>query len=143
MKIQQAAPADLEPLVANLFLLKKQMEDAAGAFHEAQDALVRYMEIAQRKTLRDSQDGYIMQATYKQQTSVSIDESGLRKKMGAPRFDKYTVKKLDRRKLEADLDGNEELQLLVSPYVTTKKSKPFLQLTMKEDKSESSGTDDQ
>lgn len=133
---EEPAPDQLQGLILNLQNAKVQVEAMQQALAHAQGALTRYMEEHQRKTVRTSADGYILQATYKQQTSVKIDEPGLRKKMGASAYDKYTMKKLDRKKLEAALDDDAALRLVVAPYVNVTKSAPFIQLTMKEDKAE-------
>jgi len=51
-------------------------------------------------------------------------------------FNKYTYRKLDRKKLEAALDAGEVPSVKVAPYVDTKMSAPFIRFTMKEDNEE-------
>lgn len=145
MKITPSAPgvASVETLILTVNRLKRLIEEYQNLHAEAQAALVAQMEANKRKTYEISKDGYVFRATYKQNTQVSIDEQGLRKQMTAPVFDKYTVKKLDRKKLEQALDDDEQLRLVVAPYVTTKKSAPFVQLTMKEDKNEPDDGEDE
>lgn len=137
MKIVATVEDDIESMILAVQAARSKMEHYQDQLSRQQKVLTDYMEANQRKTLRVSDgEGFVVQATYKQQTSVKIDEDGLRKKMGAPNFDKYTVKKLDRKKLEAALDDSEALRLVVAPYVTVSKSAPFIQMTVKEDKAE-------
>lgn len=123
-------------MVLALAAARRDVEKMQEAFAKAQRALADYMETHQRKTVKITDEGFLFQATYSRQTSVKIDEDGLRKKMGAKEFDQYTVKKLDRKALEQALDDNEALQLTVAPFVSTTQSEPFIRLTIKEDKSE-------
>ncbi len=123
-----------ETLTLRLREAKDRLEQATKVFDETKQSLTKLMEVYKRKTVRATDGVLLIQATYKQNSQVIIDEEGLRKRMGAPVFDGFTFKKLDRKKLEQALDDDEALRLAVAPFVTTKKSAPFIQLTVKEQK---------
>ena len=98
--------------------------------------LLNYMEARSRKTIKVTADGYLLQCTYTQQTTVKVDEKGLKKALGAPVFNKFTKRVLDRRALEAALDKGSVSPVKVTPFITATKSDPFIRFTMKEDKHE-------
>lgn len=124
---------EYEDLIGEYADAKAAVEQAHRKLSAVTAELTAWMQAMGRKTLKASRDGYLMQATYTQQTTVKIDETGLRKKLGAKEFDRYTVRKLDRKRFEEALDAGEIDAVKVIPFVTTKKSDPFIKFTVRED----------
>lgn len=121
-----------DPLVAD-FLTARQIRDRAQAdLDEAQDRLIKQMEQDQRKSFRWTSDGVSRAITYVQAHTTVIDEAGLRKALGAKAFDRYTIKKLDRKAMEKAMDEGKVDPVTVSRYVTLKPNKAHLSLTEKE-----------
>lgn len=70
-----------------------------------------------------------MKATYKQNTSIQIDEVGLKKAVGAKVWPHITTAKVDRAKLETAIDKGEIPAETVGQYLTTRPSRPYIQYT--------------
>jgi hypothetical protein len=94
------------------------------------------MERKQRKTVTDTLDGHTFSATYTQRTTTQINEEGLRKAMGARVFNKYTIRKLDRKALEKAMGDGVVDPTLVAQYVEQVPGKTFLTYRVKEENSE-------
>jgi hypothetical protein len=90
------------------------------------------MEKGQKKTLSYEADGKKFSATYTQRTTNQINEAGLRKAMGARTFDKYTVKKLDRKALEKAMTDGDVDPMVVAKFVEQVPGKTFLTYRAKE-----------
>ena len=121
-----------DPLVAD-FLTARRIRDRAQAdLDEAQDRLIKQMEQDQRKSFKWTDEGWSRTVTYVQAHTTVIDEAGLRKALGARAYDRYTIKKLDRRAMEKAMDEGTVDPITVSRYVTLKPNKPHLSLTEKE-----------
>lgn len=86
----------------------------------------------QRKTAEVEDGGKKYRVTYVQGETTQVDEAGLRKALGAVTFRKYTVQKLDRKKLEDAMDSGDVDPIVVGQFVSVKPSKPFLRFTIKE-----------
>lgn len=125
-----------ERLIAAYAAAKAQVERDQAKLRGIADDLIDYMQVKGRKTLKTSKDGYLLQATYSRRTSVVVDEKGLRKRLGAPVYDKYTKRVLDKRLLEEGLERGEVDRVTVTPFITTKHSEPFIVFTTKEDRRE-------
>ena len=70
--------------------------------------------------------------TFVQQERTQIDEKGLRRALTAKVYDKYTIKKLDRKALEEAMGTGEVDPMVVSKYVSPVKGEPFLRYTEKD-----------
>jgi hypothetical protein len=68
--------------------------------------------------------------TYVKPTRVDIDEEGLAQALTPEVFDRYTVRKLDKAKMEKAMDTGEIDPAVVAPYVLTRVSKPYLKYSM-------------
>ena len=75
-------------------------------------------------------------ATYVQTRTPIVDEKGLRKALGAKRYDQFTVKKLDRKAMERAMDAGELDTSTVAKFVTEKLSTPYLKFSVSEKKEE-------
>lgn len=88
----------------------------------------------QRKTLTiETAEGIKFSGTYTQRTTSQINEAGLRKALGARTFNKFTVRKLDRKALEAAMTEGAVDPVTVAQYVDQVPGKAFLTFRAKED----------
>jgi len=121
-----------EDLVADYLVAKAQAQKANELLEELTQRLIKQMEADQRKTIIWRFGTEIRTLTHVQGHTTYIDEAGLRKALTAKVFDKYTVRKLDRKKMETAMDTGEVEAKVVAPYVTMRPNKPFLKYTVKE-----------
>ena len=84
------------------------------------------MKANQRKTVTLESEGRKFTATYTQRTTTQIDERGLRKALTAKVFDKFTVKKLDRKALEAAMGEGAVDPMVVAKFVEQVPGKTYL-----------------
>lgn len=91
------------------------------------------METDSTKSMKVTVQGMAKQVTYVQTKSYEVDEKGLRKALTAKVFDKYTVKKLERAKLEKAIDDGEVDPMVVARFVAEKPNKPYLRYSEKEE----------
>lgn len=101
-------------------------------YEDLTEALTKQMEADQRKTFKWNQGGVVKVLTYVQQHQTDIDEPGLRKALTAKVFDRYTVRKLDRKRMEQAMDTGEVDPITVSRFVTQRPKKPYLTYTERE-----------
>lgn len=94
------------------------------------------MEADQRKTFHWSVNGVPHTLTYVAGKTTYVDEVGLRKALGARAFDRYTVRKLDRRAMEQAIDNFEVDRYVVAKFVSTKPKKAYLTHSHKEEEEE-------
>jgi hypothetical protein len=119
-------------LVAQYLQARTERDKAQAALDEASARLIKQMEADQRKAFR-WKDGSAQHAvTYVQKRTAVIDERGLRKALTAKVFDRYTVKKLDRKRMEEAMDTGAIDPVTVSRYVELKPSRPYLEYREKE-----------
>lgn len=121
-----------DPLVSEFLAARAARDKAQATLDEVQDRLIKQMERDQRKSFRWTSDGVRRAISYVQATTTVIDEKGLRKALGAKVFDKYTVRKLDRKAMEVAMDDGTIDPVTVSRFVTLKPNRPHLSLTEKE-----------
>lgn len=81
------------------------------------------------KSASRTQDGIRYQATYVQREVSVINEAALRRELTAKVYDKYTVKKLDRKKLEQAMDDGAVDPMKVLNHVHMEKSAPYIKYT--------------
>jgi hypothetical protein len=91
------------------------------------------MEVNQRKTVAYEEDGVKYTATYTQRTTNQINEEGLRKALTAQVYDKFTVKKLDRKALEKAMTDGEVDPVVVAKFVEQVPGKTYLTYRAKEE----------
>lgn len=97
-----------------------------------EEELIADMTRRQEKTSSAQDGGKKYQVTFVQGETTSINEESLRKSLGATRYRKYTVEKLDRKKLEAAMELGEVDPIVVGQHVTVKASNPYLRFTEKD-----------
>jgi hypothetical protein len=123
---------DPDPLVGDYLIARQARDKAQAALDDAQARLMKQMEADQRKTYKFSTGHAAYTVSYVQAHTTVIDEAGLRKALGARAFDRYTIKKLDRKAMEKAMDEGKVDPITVSRYVTLQPNKPHLSLTEKE-----------
>lgn len=119
--------------------LFKEYVAARQAFDQAErhlkiltEALAAEMAEKHQKSFKQiDNEGKVRTVTFVQNQNIKIDEKGLRRALTAKVYDKFTVKKLDRKALE-DAIGTEIDPMVVSKYVTTEPGRPYLRYTEKD-----------
>jgi len=119
-------------LVHEYLSLRAVRDRAERDYQEVTERLMKQMEADQRKSYRWEENGQKRLLTYVQSRRTEIDEKGLRKALTAKVFDKYTVKKLDRKAMETAMDAGDVDPVIVSRYVQVNLSKPFLKFSEQE-----------
>lgn len=114
-----------EELVQRLHLARVNREQADVEVKKLERQMVDLMEADSRKTVTAGE----VQVTYVRPTRVKVDEAGLRKALGAKTFDKYTVSKLDTKKLEKGLENEELSAEQVSPFISEEVGSPYLRVS--------------
>lgn len=94
------------------------------------------MKHKQVKTAILDKGGVKFSATYTQRTTNQINEQGLRKALGARAYDKFTVKKLDRRALEQAMSDGDVDPMIVAKFVEQVPGKTFLTYRAKDETSD-------
>lgn len=84
------------------------------------------MRIDQQKTYDWADESRNGSVTYSERSNIVIDESGLRKALGARVFNRYTTRVLDRSAMEKALEAGEVDQDVVSRFVTSGPVSPVL-----------------
>lgn len=123
------APSEL---VTDYLAARVERDRAQERFSELEERLIKEMEADQRKTYRWQGGGRTHVLTYTQSSTTNVDEPGLRKALTAKVYDKYTVRKLDRHKMENAIDAGEVDPVVVSRFVTMTPRKAYLRYTDKE-----------
>jgi len=131
MRITQTR--DRDDLLRRYAEARRAEEDAKRRRALVEEELMAEMTKSQLKSTSTRDGGKRLQVTYVQGETASIDEAGLRKALGATAFRKYTVEKLDRKRLEAAMDTGEVDPIVVGQFVSVAPSKPYLRFTEKED----------
>jgi len=93
----------------------------------------------QRKNLTLSSEGKKFSATYTQRTTNQINESGLRKALTAKVYDKFTVKKLDKKALEQAMSDGVVDPHVVARFVELVPGKTYVTYREKEEADEPAG----
>lgn len=87
------------------------------------------MERNQVKSAVVEDSDLVHRVTFVQREVIKIDEKGLRRALKAKVYDRFTVKKLDRKALEGAMERGEVDPMIVSQYATVEKSSPYLRYT--------------
>lgn len=97
---------------------KQRLIEAQEAYDKAEHELVEFIRANEKKSaVADFGDKHV-KATVVQRENVTVDESGLRKAIGAKLFDSFCVKKLDKTALKHGIADN-----LVDPVIVAQHSK--------------------
>lgn len=92
-------------------------------------ALLEQMEEKHQKSYKWNKGGLTRTVTYVKGERSVIDEKGLRKALTAKVYDKFTEKKLIRRKLEEAMNNGEVDPMVVAQHVTTTPTAGYLRYT--------------
>lgn len=112
------------------YLEARRAHDTATArLKAAQKTLIQKMTREQRKSLTTQDGGKQYRVTYVQNMRNNIDESGLKKALGAVAFRKVCKQVIDRKVLEQAMEDGSVDPMVVGQYVTTLPSEPFLKFT--------------
>ena len=125
-RIHEDPQAAVDPLLSEYLDAKAAFDLAKARLDVAASELLNSMEDKHQKSYRWTNGDRQRSVTYVRSDRAEIDEKGLRKALTAKVFDKYTVKKLDRKAMEAAMDTGEVDPMIVSKYVTTKPGAPYL-----------------
>lgn len=133
-----ANTTERDPVLDEYLAARKAADSANQRLKDAQEKLTAHMAEHQTKTMAVEEDNQRVSITYTQRENVTIDEKGLRKALTAKVYDKYTVKKLDRKAMERAMDDGAVDPMLVGKYVTVSTSTPYLTVRVNEIKEEES-----
>ena len=122
-------PAPAVNPVAEYIKARAELEAKQAEVAELAEALIKQMETDQRKSYRQRIGDQNYSLTYTRASSTLIDEPGLRKALGAKSFDKYTLRILDRKAMEAAMDQGEVDPVTVSKYVRVTHGRTYLRLS--------------
>lgn len=133
MQIARKLDTDEQEALLNYIDAKRDADQANSRLTNAEAKLLGLMETKQRKTLGYTIDGTKFTATYTQRTTNQINETGLRKALTAKVFDKFTVKKLDRKALEKAMSDGDVDPLIVAKFVDQVPGKTYLTYRAKDE----------
>lgn len=119
-----------QSLIEAYLSAKAAADRAQERVAELAERLCKEMEATQTKTYTTDD----AKVTYVRNSTTKIDEKGLRRALRAKVFDRYTVRKLDRRAMEAAMDTGEVDPVIVSKFVHTEYTKPYLRVSAPEEK---------
>lgn len=128
----QLITEDEQEALINYIEAKKDADRAQERLAQAEANLLVQMQAHKRKNLTLASEGRKFSATYTQRTTNEIDESGLRKALTASVFDKFTVKKLDRKALERAMSDGDIDPVVVAQFVKQVPGKTFVTYRVKE-----------
>jgi prolyl-tRNA editing enzyme YbaK/EbsC (Cys-tRNA(Pro) deacylase) len=114
---------------AEYLLAKADADRAQRRLTIAEQALKDLMAATHAKTLTLDTGDIKHRVTYVTRETHKIDEKGLRKALRARVFDRFTERRLVRSRLEAAMASGEVDPMLVSKYVETVQSAPYLRYT--------------
>lgn len=135
MQIKQNNPR-VEAAFQKLIRARKIADSAHRLVELAETELLDEMEQQKTKTVSTTQDGHVFSATYTQRSSTQLNEPGLRRALTARVFDKYTVRKLDRKALEQAMTAGEVDPVVVAQFAEQVPGKTFLTYRVKEERNE-------
>ena len=131
-RIREEERATYDKTFAAYLEAKAAADRASHNLKVAQQALIEYMREKHMKSMSSTYQGLKRQVTYVQRETYEIDEKGLKKELTAKVYNKFTTPKLDRKKLEAAMEGGDVDPMLVAKHTKTKQSEPYLKFTEKE-----------
>jgi hypothetical protein len=108
-----------------LALLRDEKDEADRKYREVQSMLVAYLTDRKQKTAAVRGHKFTLVAAER----TVIDEDGLKKGLGAKAWNKFTIKKLDRSKLEAALNDGSVDPVLVARHSVVKKDTPHIRIS--------------
>ena len=124
-KTENPITGDLDQEIALLHRLKEEALVASLAVANQERVVIDYMNLFGSKTRKT----VAYRATLVTSTYTKYNETGLKKALGAPLWNKVTVSKLDTKKLdEAVADGLVDI-MVVAEHSEVLDKKPFIKVT--------------
>jgi hypothetical protein len=115
--------------VAAYLVLRQDLEEAQRKMAIITAKLVDEMEEEHAKTFQIEDNDALHRFTFVRRETPVIDEKGLRRALTARVFDRYTTKKLDRKRLEEAMGTGAVDKMLVAKYVQMKEGDPYIKYT--------------
>ena len=128
-RIHQDPVAAEDPVLEEYLDAKAEMVRVNDRFARAQTALLNQMREKHQKSYKWIRDGQTRSVTYVQGERTVIDEKGLRKALTAKVFDKYTDKKLNRKKMEEAMSEGVIDPMVVAQHVSSQPASAYLRYT--------------
>jgi len=128
-RIHQDPVEAADPVLEEYLDAKAELARVSKRYELAQSALLEQMEAKHQKSYKWSKGGLTRQVTYVRGERSVIDEKGLRKALTAKVFDKFTEKKLIRKKLEEAMNEGLVDPMVVAQHVTTQPTSGYLRYT--------------
>lgn len=128
-RIHRDEIAAADPVLEEYLDAKAELARVTARYEKAQAALLDQMREKHQKSYKWTRDGETKQVTYVQGERTVIDEKGLRRALTAKVFDRYTDKKLNRKKMEEAMGDGTIDPMVVAKYVSTAPSNPYLRYT--------------
>lgn len=125
----RSVDADYEDMLDEYLSAKAAADRANDHLRVTEARLLEYMEREQLKTAVLEDSDLVHRVTFVQREVIKIDEKGLRRALRAKVYDRFTVRKLDRKALEGAMERGEVDPMIVSQHVTVEKSSPYLRYT--------------
>lgn len=123
----------------NFYIARKKDSDRANEeLERAEKMLIAAMEDKQVKTVALGRGDHMHTGTWTQRNSYKINEQGLRRALRAKVYDRYTVRKLDRSKLEQAMSNGDVDPVVVARFVEQVPGKSYLTYRVKDDDESSS-----
>lgn len=115
--------------VAAYLVLRQDLEEAQRKMDHVTKLLITEMEEEHAKTFQIEDNEALHRFTYVRRETPVIDEKGLRRALTARVYDRYTTKKLDRKRLEEAMGTGAVDRMLVAKYVQMKDGDPYIKHT--------------
>lgn len=128
-RIHRDEIAAQDPVLEEYLDAKAEMARVNERYARAQTALLAQMREKHQKSYKWTRDGETKSVTYVQGERSVIDEKGLRRALTAKVFDKYTDKKLNRKKMEAAMGEGVIDPMVVAKFVSTQPASAYLRYT--------------
>jgi len=136
MQIKRRIDTEEQAAFMDYIEAKRAADQAVSRLSDAEAKLLNIMQNKKQKTVGFHWDGVKHTATYTQRTTNQINENGLRKALTAKVYDKFTVKKLDRKALENAMTDGEIDPVIVAKFVEQVPGKTYLTYRTKDDNDE-------
>ena len=121
----------VDPVLTEYLEARADADRAQRRLALATEELGYQMVSKHQKSLSHTMDGVKKTVTYVTRNNYNVDEKGLRRALTARVYDKFTIKKLDRKKLEEAMETGAVDPVVVSKYLTESASAPYIRFTEK------------
>jgi len=132
MRIRTYGPGEERTRALGEYVRARQAADQANEqVKKAEAQLIAILEEQELKSTSGEIDGVKYTSTSTSRTSTTFDEGGLKKALGARQFNKLTVAKLDRQKLEEAIQADQVDPAVVAQYTKITPGAMSIRLTKK------------